>query len=101
MKGRTAPIKAMLLDQRRRAGVGNIYADEALFAAGIHPLKGAGSLTPAQAEKLRETGIAPLRAGERSRGAGHWGPLGAEDPQDGRRRPGALRVRELPAEAAG
>ena len=36
-KGRTAPIKSFLLDQRRIAGVGNIYADEALFRAGIHP----------------------------------------------------------------
>jgi formamidopyrimidine-DNA glycosylase len=59
----------MLLDQRRLAGVGNIYADEALFAAGIHPLRPAGSLTKAQAEKLRETVIAALRAGIDSRGA--------------------------------
>jgi formamidopyrimidine-DNA glycosylase len=69
MKGRTAPIKAMLLDQRRLAGVGNIYADEALFAAGIHPLRPAGSLTKAQAEKLRETVIAALQAGIDSQGA--------------------------------
>ena len=34
-----APIKAFLLDQRRIAGVGNIYADEALFRAGVHPLR--------------------------------------------------------------
>ena len=44
-RGRTAPIKALLLDQRRIAGVGNIYADEALFRAGIHPLRPAGRLT--------------------------------------------------------
>ena len=37
-----APVKAFLLDQRRIAGVGNIYADEALFRAGIHPLRPAG-----------------------------------------------------------
>ncbi|MCW3039816.1 MAG: mutM, partial [Solirubrobacterales bacterium] len=35
-RGRRAPVKAFLLDQRRVAGVGNIYADEALFRAGIH-----------------------------------------------------------------
>lgn len=39
LKGRGAPIKAVLLDQRFVAGVGNIYADEALFEAGIHPAR--------------------------------------------------------------
>ncbi len=38
------PIKAALMDQRRLAGLGNIYADELLFACGIHPLTPAGSL---------------------------------------------------------
>ena len=37
--GRQAPIKAVLLDQRRIAGIGNIYADEALWRARIHPLR--------------------------------------------------------------
>jgi formamidopyrimidine-DNA glycosylase len=68
-KGRTAPIKALLLDQRRVAGVGNIYADEALFGAGIHPQRMAGSLTRAQYERLRETIIAALTAGIDARGA--------------------------------
>ena len=36
--GRTAPIKACLLDQGIAAGLGNIYADECLFLAGVHPL---------------------------------------------------------------
>jgi formamidopyrimidine-DNA glycosylase len=69
MKGRRAPIKAMLLDQRRLAGIGNIYADEALFRAQIHPLRAAGSLTLAQAERLREGVIESLQAGIESRGA--------------------------------
>jgi formamidopyrimidine-DNA glycosylase len=69
MKDRTAPIKAMLLDQRRLAGVGNIYADEALFMARIHPLRAAGSLSRAQAEALREGVIAALEAGIDARGA--------------------------------
>jgi formamidopyrimidine-DNA glycosylase len=69
MKGRRAPIKAMLLDQRRVAGVGNIYADEALFGAGIHPLRSAGSLTAAQASRLRETVIQALSAGIDAKGA--------------------------------
>jgi formamidopyrimidine-DNA glycosylase len=51
--GRRAPIKAFLLDQRRIAGLGNIYVDEALWAAGIHPLRPAGSITEEEAERLR------------------------------------------------
>lgn len=43
-----SPIKARLLDQRAIAGVGNIYADEALFKARIHPETPANQLTPAQ-----------------------------------------------------
>ena len=69
MRGRRAPIKAMLLDQRRLAGVGNIYADEALFRAGIHPLRAAGTLSAAQAERLREGIVESLQAGIDARGA--------------------------------
>ena len=69
MRGRTAPIKAMLLDQRRLAGVGNIYADEALFMAGIHPLRAAGSLSLAQYGALREGVITALQTGIDARGA--------------------------------
>ena len=68
-RGRRAPIKAFLLDQRRIAGVGNIYADEALFRAGIHPLRPAGRLTGAQYVRLRESTIAALQAGIDARGA--------------------------------
>jgi len=45
LSGRAASIKTLLLDQRIVAGVGNIYADEALFRAGIHPARPAGSLS--------------------------------------------------------
>jgi len=66
-RGRHAPIKAFLLDQRRVAGVGNIYADEALFRARIHPLRPAGTLKRAQYDALavavRETLLAGLAAG--------------------------------------
>jgi formamidopyrimidine-DNA glycosylase len=51
--GRTAPIKAFVLDQRNIAGVGNIYADEALFRAAVHPLRAAGALTRVQWEAVR------------------------------------------------
>lgn len=49
--GRT--IKTLLLDQSRIAGLGNIYADESLFAAGIHPATPAAAIPPAPAERLR------------------------------------------------
>jgi formamidopyrimidine-DNA glycosylase len=68
-RGRTAPIKAFLLDQRRVAGVGNIYADEALFRSGIHPLRPAGRLSSDQYARLRDAVIASLRAGIDARGA--------------------------------
>ncbi|MGP0102457.1 MAG: bifunctional DNA-formamidopyrimidine glycosylase/DNA-(apurinic or apyrimidinic site) lyase [Solirubrobacteraceae bacterium] len=68
-RGRTAPIKAFLLDQRRIAGVGNIYADEALFRAGVHPRRPAGRLSREQYERLRESVIAALSAGIDARGA--------------------------------
>lgn len=52
MAGRTTPIKAVLLDQRVVAGLGNIYICEALWRAGISPLRLAGSVTGAEAERL-------------------------------------------------
>jgi len=68
-KGRAAPIKAFLLDQRKIAGVGNIYADEALFRAGVHPRRPAGRLSGEQYARLREGMIAALSAGIDARGA--------------------------------
>lgn len=44
LTGRRAPIKSLLLDQRLVAGIGNIYADEALYRARVHPLRPGGSL---------------------------------------------------------
>ncbi len=67
--GRAAPVKAFLLDQRRVAGVGNIYADEALFRAGIHPLRPAGRLTAAQLARLRDAIEEALSAGIEAKGA--------------------------------
>jgi formamidopyrimidine-DNA glycosylase len=68
-RGRRAPIKAVLLDQRLVAGVGNIYADEALFRAGVHPRRPAGRLTSAQHTGLHAAVEAALRAGIDARGA--------------------------------
>ena len=47
-----APIKAVILDQKVIAGVGNIYADEGLFRAGIYPGRAAGSVSFSEAERL-------------------------------------------------
>jgi formamidopyrimidine-DNA glycosylase len=52
-RGRKLAIKAALLNQKLLSGVGNIYADESLFRAGIRPLRQAGRLTRAELEKLR------------------------------------------------
>ena len=68
-RGRTAPVKAFLLDQRRIAGVGNIYADEALFRAGVHPLRPAGRLSGAQWARLRDAIEDALAAGIEAKGA--------------------------------
>jgi formamidopyrimidine-DNA glycosylase len=64
-----APIKAFLLDQRKVAGVGNIYADEALFRARIHPLRPAKRLNRAQVAALRDAVVASLQAGLDAKGA--------------------------------
>ena len=49
-----ALIKAVILDQSIICGLGNIYADEALYAAGIHPMRRAGSLSKGEVEKILE-----------------------------------------------
>jgi formamidopyrimidine-DNA glycosylase len=68
-RGRRAPVKAFLLAQERIAGVGNIYADEALFRARIHPLRPVGSLRRPQIEALRDAVVETLDAGIDARGA--------------------------------
>lgn len=67
-RGRTAPIKALLLDQRVLAGLGNIYADEALHRGGISPHRPAGSLTLDEVASLRRAIGVVLRAGLRHGG---------------------------------
>ena len=58
-----AAVKAVLLGQKVVAGVGNIYADEALFRARIHPEAPASSLSAATVKKLHEAIVHVLRAG--------------------------------------
>jgi formamidopyrimidine-DNA glycosylase len=52
LDGRSGRLKSLLLNQAFLAGLGNIYADEVLFQAGLHPLRTAGSLAPAEEERL-------------------------------------------------
>lgn len=52
LRNKTVPIKAAILDQHNVVGIGNIYASEALFLAGIHPLKPANKLTLKECNKL-------------------------------------------------
>ena len=68
-RGRRGPIKPFLLDQRQIAGIGNIYADEALFRTGVHPLRPAGTLRPADYARLRDAIREVLSAGIDAQGA--------------------------------
>jgi formamidopyrimidine-DNA glycosylase len=68
-RGRRGPIKSFLLDQHNVAGIGNIYADEALFRAGVHPRRAAGSLRPAQYDLLADAIREVLAAGIDAQGA--------------------------------
>ena len=64
LHNRRAPIKAALLDQRTLAGMGNIYVDEALWRAKIHPLRPALALRPAEVKRLHEAIRAALELGD-------------------------------------
>ena len=66
---RRVPIKSLLLDQRALAGLGNIYADEALFAAGLHPQRPASGLSDAEVERLHEAILRVLTAALGDRGS--------------------------------
>jgi formamidopyrimidine-DNA glycosylase len=83
--GRTAPLKSFLLDQKGIAGVGNIYADEALFRARLHPLSPAGSMAPEHLEALRDAVVAALEAGIDGGGAS------IDDYRDGRGERGRMQ----------
>jgi formamidopyrimidine-DNA glycosylase len=83
--GRTAPLKSFLLDQSGVAGVGNIYADEALFRARLHPLSPAGSMKPEHHEALHDAVVAALEAGIDGGGAS------IDDYRDGRGEKGTMQ----------
>ena len=83
--GRTAPLKSFLLDQSGVAGVGNIYADEALYRARLHPLSPAGSMKPEHLEALRDAVVAALEAGIDAGGSS------IDDYRDGRGEKGTMQ----------
>ena len=83
--GRRAPLKSFLLNQLGVAGLGNIYADEALFRAELHPLSPAGSMKPEDCERLRLGIVEALEAGLRSGGAS------IDDYRDARGQQGAMQ----------
>lgn len=60
LNGRRAPVKALLCDQSVVAGIGNIYADEVLFEAGIHPLRAAATLSPQDVDRLHRAIVTVL-----------------------------------------
>ncbi|MDP2661988.1 MAG: bifunctional DNA-formamidopyrimidine glycosylase/DNA-(apurinic or apyrimidinic site) lyase [Dehalococcoidia bacterium] len=68
LQDRSTNIKAMLLDQTLLAGLGNIYVDEALYEAGIHPSRRAGGLSPEEISCLARSISRVLRRGILNRG---------------------------------
>jgi formamidopyrimidine-DNA glycosylase len=83
---RTAPVKAVLLDQRRFAGLGNIYVDEALFEARVRPDTPAGELSPEATKRLFASSRAVLERGIANRGASF------KDYVDGQGQPGSQHM---------
>lgn len=69
LQSHAAPIKSVLLNQELIAGIGNMYADEALFAARIHPRRPASSLTRLEINTLHGAIRAVLEKGIRNKGA--------------------------------
>jgi formamidopyrimidine-DNA glycosylase len=67
--GRRAPLKSFLMVQDGIAGIGNIYADEALWRARLHPLSPAGSMRLEHCERLREGIVGAIEAGLDNGGA--------------------------------
>ena len=68
LEGRSAPVKNLLLNQRTISGVGNIYANEALYLAKVHPRRPAGKLKPSERRALLRSLQRVLRAAIKSNG---------------------------------
>ena len=78
LKGRSARLKTLLLDQSFVAGIGNIYADEALWLARLNPLRAADTLSPEEVRRLHRSIRKVLRQGITNRGASFSDYVGAD-----------------------
>jgi formamidopyrimidine-DNA glycosylase len=94
-RGRRTSIKALLMDQRRVAGLGNIYVNEILFQAGVRPRRRAGRL--GRAECARVVAAARRVLADAIRGGGS----SISDYRDGLGRAGAFQLRHLVYDRAG
>jgi formamidopyrimidine-DNA glycosylase len=96
LRGSRAPLKARLLDQARVAGIGNLMADEILFAAGLDPARPAGGLTPTELRRLHQA-IGRVIVELTARGGSHTGDARQAMALDGRcpRDGAALQVRRI------
>lgn len=83
LSGSRVALKARLLDQSRLAGVGNLLADEALWRAGLSPLRPAGDLQPAELRRLHRH-LRAVLADAVARGGSHTGDLGEHRQPGGR-----------------
>lgn len=72
LKKAKGPIKPLLMDQKKIGGIGNIYANDALFVAKIHPQRSANSLTEQEVEKLYEAIVTVMKKGVKAGGASEW-----------------------------
>jgi formamidopyrimidine-DNA glycosylase len=89
------PVKALLLDQRVIAGLGNIYVDESLHRAGIHPRTPAAAIAPADSRRLHAAMRRILRKAIDCRGSS------VSDYRDSRNRPGTFQRHHLVYKRAG
>jgi formamidopyrimidine-DNA glycosylase len=84
LRKRRAPVKAVLLDQKAIAGVGNIYADESLHRAGVRPTRRANTVTKRSAHRLHESLRDSLQTAIVNRGSSvdtyrdAWGEMGSQ-----------------------
>ena len=78
LRRRSARLKTLLLDQSFVAGVGNIYADEALWRARLHPLRAADTLTPEEVRRLHRAVRRVLRQAIENRGSSFSDYVGAD-----------------------
>jgi len=97
LRRRSARLKTLLLDQGFVAGIGNIYADEALWRARLHPLRRADELTPDEVRRLHRAIRRVLREGIANRGASFSDYVGADgEPGANAERLAVYRRTDLP-----